>query len=468
MQRAVPALILASLAVATPCFAEEPEAANLNWLEKKVNRISHKERDLPWLQGDFNLWSGLASAAVIGVAVDRASSDNPYEGLGGQLGVKGPVVNLGDELYQLPTASGYLTSLAAKDYRGFVYMGIHNAFSSGVMQGLKDGVGQRRPGDQSSSSFPSGHANTAFLGAAFMQQRYGPRWGVPGYISALLVGWSRVYGNKHYVNDIVGGASIAMMSSWAIVPPYDSDRAAHWRDLDRERPFSYEWEMTLNDIDRNIVQAPDGSGGVFQSPFDQQTNEPWANSHVSFEYRVNDRQAWAGRFSPWESRSFGQFTQPTLFAGELFPANEQLRIAHFLWSYGVQYRHTMLSSERAQLRLGAGLTGQDAEHEIFVVDDTQPEMRGQSASASASAFYLVGHADFDIELFWKLLLSGEVDYGSSGDSEFLDWSARLKLRFNSKWDASVGWRSYASDMKESSLRNDFERSGPAFNVVYSF
>jgi membrane-associated phospholipid phosphatase len=445
---------------------EPPE--NENWLQHQVNKISHKERDIPWLTGDFNLYGGLASAVVIGVTANVASNDISYGGLGGGIGVKSDTVNLGDDFYQLLPMAGYVTSLLAKDYRGFAYMGIHNVVSSSIIASLKEGVGQRRPGDQSDKSFPSGHTNTAFLGAAFMQQRYGPRWGIPSYISAIAVAYTRVYGNKHYVNDTIAGASIAMMSAWAIVPPYEAERRRHWEDQERERPFSYEWEMTLNDVDRNLVQAPNGAGDWFTSPLDKQTNEPWANSHVSFEYCKNDRQAFAGRFSPWELRTFGQFAQPTTFAGETFPANEQLRIAHFLWDYGVQYRHTILKNDVLQFRLGAGVTGQKADHEIFVVDETQPEKRGQSTSASAHTFYAVGHADFDIKLFWKLYFSGEADYGSAGSSDFMDWSARLKLRFDRRWDASVGWREYRSNLDDSALRNDFHRSGPAFNFIYSF
>ena len=458
--------VLATLFISSFAVADDRPADS--WLESKVNRISHKERELPWLVGDCNIYCGIVSAAVVGYAASQAANDSPFKGLGGAFGVKGDVVNMGDDLYTLPTASGYVTSLLAKDYRGFAYMGIHNAFSSAVMQALKDEVRQRRPGDQSNSSFPSGHTNTAFLGAAFMQQRYGSRWGVPSYVTAIAVAWSRIYGNKHYVNDTIAGASIGMMSAWWLVPPYESERRDHWADLERERPLSYEFEMTLNDVDKNLLQSPASGGDVFTSPLDRQVNEPWANSHIEVEYRPNDKQSWSARFTPWEIRSFGQFSQSTTFAGSTFPASQQLRVAHFLWNYGAQYRHTMVSSERAQLRLGGGLSGQSAEQEIFIVDDTQPERRGQTAKASADVFYAVAHVDADFNLFWKLWLSGELDYGTSGDSTFTDWSARLKIRFSPKWDASVGWREFSSDIKESSLRNDFQRSGPAFNFVYSF
>ena len=443
--------------------------ADFNWLERQVNdRVSHRQRELDWLQGDFNAWSGLASAAVIGVALDRASSDSPTGGLGGQNGEDGPVVELGENLSTMIAGTAYATSLAAKDYRGFVFMGLHHATSSLVTKALKDGVGQRRPGDQDSRSFPSGHTNTAFAGAAFMQQRYGPRWGIPSYISALIVAWSRVYGNKHYVNDIIGSASIASFSAWAIVPPYDAERAARWRDLERERRFRYEWEMSLNTVDRNRVQAPLGTGDAFRSPLDTDVNEPWANSRVEIEYRVDQRRSVHGMFSPWEIRSFGQFASPTSFADTLFPANEDLRVAHLMWTFGVQYRQDLVASQRYAIRWGLGIAGQYTEEEVFVVDETQPEQRGLTASSDARAWYAVAHADGDVRLFWKLYLDAEIDLGLSGNNRFLEWSAGVTAKLNPKWDLSLSWREFETDLKDDALRNDFKRSGPALRVAYAF
>lgn len=463
----ITALALMGL-MATSAVADDSEIPEeRNFIMRTWDRLPDEERDIPWLVGDFNGWSGLASAALIGMAINKADGGNSIGGLGGQ-GAESGFAELGDDIYKVIPGTAYATSLLAKDYRGFVLMAVHNGISSGVMSNLKSAIGQRRPGDQDDTSYPSGHTNTAFLGAAFIQQRYGSRWGIPAYISAAIVGWSRIYGNKHYMNDVISGASIAMISAWAIVPPYDSDRRARWEDLNRERKFLYEWEMTLNDVDRNIVQAPSGSGDSFTSPLDTEVNEPWANSHLAFEYLFNPRQSVFASFSPWEIRSFGQFTQATDFAGQTFPADEQIRVAHLLWNFGVQYRHSVIQNERLVIRVGAGAAGLYADEEIFVVDDTQPEQRGQSASASATEFYPVVHADIEINLFWKILLDAETDYGKGGGNEVTDWSVRLKLRFNRKWDTSIGWREFASDFSDSELRDDFRRSGPLLNVTYAF
>src|SRR5210317_586001 len=62
--------------LAWPVFADDRST-----LERQVDRISHKELDLPWLHGDANIWSGAASAVLAGIAVDRASIDSPHGGL---------------------------------------------------------------------------------------------------------------------------------------------------------------------------------------------------------------------------------------------------------------------------------------------------------------------------------------------------------------------------------------------------
>ena len=89
----------------------------------------------------------------------------------------------------------------------------------GVTYGLKLSVDKKRPngGDQ---SFPSGHTSAAFQGAAFIQRRYGWKYGIPAYIGAAFVGYSRVESDNHYPEDVVAGAAIGVISSFYFTTPY--------------------------------------------------------------------------------------------------------------------------------------------------------------------------------------------------------------------------------------------------------
>ena len=74
-------------------------------------------------------------------------------------------------------------------------------------------IDKKRPsgGDR---AFPSGHTAAAFCGAAFIHKRYGTELGIPSYILAGFVGWSRVDANKHDWMDVGFGALLGAASGY--------------------------------------------------------------------------------------------------------------------------------------------------------------------------------------------------------------------------------------------------------------
>lgn len=101
----------------------------------------------------------------------------------------------------------------------------------GYSQVIKVAVGRERPNGENNQSFPSGHASNAFALAAVAEQHYGWKIGVPGYVLAALVGASRIQQDKHYVSDVVAGATLGYIVARAVVrvnsrPLEDGARAA--------------------------------------------------------------------------------------------------------------------------------------------------------------------------------------------------------------------------------------------------
>ena len=88
-----------------------------------------------------------------------------------------------------------------------------------VTHGLKRLINKERPngGDY---SFPSGHTSAAFTGAAFIEKRYGYKLGVPTYLLAGYVGWSRINANKHDYWDVASGAIIGIGSAYLFTKPF--------------------------------------------------------------------------------------------------------------------------------------------------------------------------------------------------------------------------------------------------------
>lgn len=108
-----------------------------------------------------------------------------------------------------------------KDREGAKQLSISLGVSAATTLALKLTVDKQRPDGSGDDSFPSGHTAAAFGGAAFLQRRYGWSYGAPAYALASFVGWSRVYADRHRVEDVLAGAAISLASAYYFVSPRD-------------------------------------------------------------------------------------------------------------------------------------------------------------------------------------------------------------------------------------------------------
>lgn len=84
------------------------------------------------------------------------------------------------------------------------------------------------------NAFPSGHTATAFMGAELMREEYGNLWGAGAYVIAGGVAFLRIYNDQHWLNDVVAGAGIGILSA----------RIGYWL-LPLERKI-FRWDKTKN------------------------------------------------------------------------------------------------------------------------------------------------------------------------------------------------------------------------------
>jgi len=144
-----------------------------------------------------------------------------FVALGQQSGyAKGNVETSGDVLAVLLPTIAYGSTFYMDDEEGRI--AFYKSFFStlAVTQGLKYSVKKTRPDGSDNRSFPSGHSSASFQAASFIQMRYGWEYGVPAYLTASYVAWSRVHAKKHYVADVVAGASIGILGSYLFTEPY--------------------------------------------------------------------------------------------------------------------------------------------------------------------------------------------------------------------------------------------------------
>lgn len=88
--------------------------------------------------------------------------------------------------------------------------------SQALVQTIKPLTSRTRPDASNDHSFPSGHSATAFATATVVQKHLGWKWGVPAYAVASLTATSRLNHQRHYLSDVVFGATLGIVSARAV------------------------------------------------------------------------------------------------------------------------------------------------------------------------------------------------------------------------------------------------------------
>ena len=166
-------------------------------------------------------WGPLAGAALLSVSSldddlsDWIADERPLFGSG--------AVGASDKLRNAAVASYVLSALAvrsesAEDKLTGLGVGIAALYvQGGVVAGLKEASGRRRPNHANDRSFPSGHASMAGAGSALAMHnlRYidmpsPARTAAVIGLEAMAIGtgWARVEARKHYAADVLAGYAL--------------------------------------------------------------------------------------------------------------------------------------------------------------------------------------------------------------------------------------------------------------------
>lgn len=137
-------------------------------------------------------------------------------------------------------------------YRDRASLMLQSTLYAGVATtALKYTIREIRPDSDKRDSFPSGHTTTAFAFASAVAMEHEWYYGVPAYMLATLTGLSRVNDGRHYVHDVVSGATIGIAYGMGVY--YTMKRQQNR--VTSDRPLS-NWQLAF---------LPDDhlSGGMF-------------------------------------------------------------------------------------------------------------------------------------------------------------------------------------------------------------
>jgi membrane-associated phospholipid phosphatase len=112
----------------------------------------------------------------------------------------------------LPAAAAGLIMTFGDD-SGALELGKSLSLALGVTYGLKFSIDEERP-NGNNQSFPSAHTSLSFSSAEFIRKRYGWYYGLPAYVAASFVAYSRVASKQHYTHDVIAGAAIGIGGSY--------------------------------------------------------------------------------------------------------------------------------------------------------------------------------------------------------------------------------------------------------------
>ena len=85
---------------------------------------------------------------------------------------------------------------------------------------MKGGFQRERPDGSNFHSFPSGHTSTVFASAMVLQEFYGWKAGVPGFLLGTVTAVARMSDNKHWLSDTIAGATIGILFGHAFSKPH--------------------------------------------------------------------------------------------------------------------------------------------------------------------------------------------------------------------------------------------------------
>ena len=154
----------------------------------------------------------------------------------------------GDVLAFVTPVASLTTVLVLQDWKGLKQGALAGVSTIGMTYALKYLIKKERPDGSDKHSFPSMHTSVSFTGAAFIQRRYGWKWGIPAYAIASYVGWSRTYAKKHDWWDVVAGAALGAGSAYIFTRPFATKHNLSISPVASDKHFGIYASMTFEKI----------------------------------------------------------------------------------------------------------------------------------------------------------------------------------------------------------------------------
>ncbi|WP_258406522.1 phosphatase PAP2 family protein [Shewanella spartinae] len=415
----------------------------------------------------------LQTSALLGASLSFFAMAAPYNAINES--IDDGFVEAGDILVIAIPATGYLASWLYDDFEGAKQLTFSVLTTQLIVEATKSTVGRYRPNSNvaggSYKSFPSGHSAGAFSGAAFLQSRYGNAWGIPAYLGAGVVAASRVHGRRHYADDVLGGAGIAILVNQYFVERYDNQGLAVSLFPNDEGGLQFNLSMPLDgplngragpraekraqpavrgpkrhrfavNLGFNMTDSLGMAGAKDLLPDSQLVDDHQPFSYLLYEYLDSSKTSLQLELSPNETRLFGTLSGEFELDGKQYQDGDSLYLAFKQWSLGSQYFYRFAPQGDWHFKLGGGLYAYLVELEVDYLTGGQYAGEGSlevmPSIEGRTRYHIGGGLSADAMARFQTWSGNQLVAAEAGLSYALgeEWVMGLKYAYSeAKWDA---------------------------------
>ncbi len=338
------------------------------------------------------------------------------------------------------------------DTRSAGEFGLALGTALGITRLGKSVLHKRRPDSGSGDSFPSGHTASAFVAATFLHKRYGPGAGIPAYIAALHTGLARVQAGRHYLDDVIAGAGVGIMSAelWSCILDRSIRRRCYrcapprWR---VEFGFGASWQA------ENDIAAPHDTGTDFDLTSFRGGLDVNPTARITVQYFLSSDTELLARIDPTETRGSMVMPSDTRFGATTFPAGSDVRARWLSAEYKLRWR-TRVPSPLRDLQVRAGATLLAADYTITLQTDAQKE------SVDGVRAVLLGHVFGEFRHTRQISSIASLDLNPGIGFRAIEAEAGVRVRLPRGWDVGLRYRWSWREIKEP-IDND-----PVTHAIY--
>ncbi|MXR68718.1 phosphatase PAP2 family protein [Shewanella sp. JBTF-M18] len=409
-------------------------------------------------------------------------------------GQSGTVSEVGDVVQIALPAAGLIGALWIGDTEGAWQVTKGVATTAAITHTLKFGYERLRPDGSEANSFPSGHTSAAFSGAAFIHHRYGNAYGIPAYAAAAFVGGSRIWANRHYMDDVLAGGSIAVMTSLYFTDPYaqtdlviapslgedhiglalsytpglagskgpraERVNSDDWGRQNKPLDSSYTLMIGGFDTDSNYIRDKQEAG--FDLNGFSKSYEPNTYASAQVKWGLDNHQYLAFEFTPMEARDTSVLNQDIGFNGKRYAAGSEIIAAYRSWNLSADYRFNLLPKGDWIANVGAGLSLVD---QWIRLDNIDGDNLGEF-----NDFFIVPAAVVELGYRFTHEFQATLGYRIAGLSEYDSnnlWGD-ISYQINERWAASLFYGQLKQTSDTDEYYNDATFNYGGFSVTYNF